>query len=142
MDRPATDDPRWVEGAFYRTFEEANADAMMLLWDNAPDICCIHPMGRALTGFEAVRGGWREILSDGPKLQFSVEPLSLTLMDNIAVSVVYERIRVAGETRARPPMAATNVYRRTPSGWRMILHHASPAVVDAAETQEPPPRLH
>jgi hypothetical protein len=40
---------------------------------------------------------------------------------------VHENITVAGEPRPRPPMVATNVYLRTPSGWRMIVHHASPA---------------
>jgi len=30
-------------------------------------------------------------------------------------------------------MIATNVYRLTPHGLRMVLHHASPAVIEVAK---------
>jgi len=62
----------------------------------------------------------------------------------VAVHSVHENITVAGEQRPRPPMVATNVYLRTPAGWRMVAHHASPApgaaVVDPAPA--PPKILH
>jgi hypothetical protein len=45
----------------------------------------------------------------------------------VAVHSVHESITAAGEPRPRPPMVATNVYLRTPTGWRMIVHHASSA---------------
>jgi hypothetical protein len=43
----------------------------------------------------------------------------------------------AGEARDTrpPPIVATNVYLRGASGWRMIVHHASPA----PGQPEPPP---
>jgi ketosteroid isomerase-like protein len=139
MDGLTAEDPGSTEQAFYRAFEEADVDAMMGVWDDALDVCCIHPMGKALTGYEAVRSGWREILSEGPKLRFRLEPLSYLLTGDMAVSIVYERIQVAGEPTARPPMVATNVYRRTSLGWRLVLHHASPAVVAASGLQEDVP---
>jgi len=39
-------------------------------------------------------------------------------------------------------MIATNVYRLTPHGWRMVLHHASPAVVEVAKDDPGPQVLH
>jgi hypothetical protein len=32
----------------------------------------------------------------------------------------------AADGTARGAAAATNVFMRTPSGWRMVCHHASP----------------
>jgi hypothetical protein len=39
--------------------------------------------------------------------------------------------------RPRPPIIATNVYLRTPAGWRMIVHHASPAQGDPGAGSAP-----
>ena len=45
----------------------------------------------------------------------------------IAVHSVHENFTVEGDARAQVPIIATNVYLRTAAGWRMIVHHASPA---------------
>ena len=52
----------------------------------------------------------------------------------IAVHSVQENFSTEGESRGRQgtdsrpaPVVATNVYLRTGVGWRMIVHHASPA---------------
>ena len=48
----------------------------------------------------------------------------------LAVHSVFENFSLEGAKQgdARPaPIVATNVYLRTAAGWRMIVHHASPA---------------
>jgi hypothetical protein len=55
---------------------------------------------------------------------------------------VHENILVQGESRARAPVAATNVYLRTGNGWRMILHHGSPAPQAPRAPAESPKILH
>jgi len=45
---------------------------------------------------------------------------------------------------APAPIVATNVYLRTAAGWRMIVHHASPAPAQPASTPAPraaPPKM-
>jgi hypothetical protein len=37
-----------------------------------------------------------------------------------------------GEATLRGVVVATNVFMRTPSGWRMVCHHASPSPTPAA----------
>jgi ketosteroid isomerase-like protein len=40
-------------------------------------------------------------------------------------------------------VVATNVYQRTPQGWRMVAHHASPgSATSHTETHEAPQVLH
>jgi ketosteroid isomerase-like protein len=132
--------PEAAEKAFYAAFEGGDLMAMMQVWADTPEVCCIHPMGKALRGLAAVREGWAGIFSSGLRLHFVLEPLQWQPTDDLAISVVLERIQVAGEKKPRPPMVATNVYRRTALGWRMVLHHASPAVVEVAKDM--PQRLH
>jgi ketosteroid isomerase-like protein len=121
--------PEDAESAFYRAFAQADLALMLRVWDDAPDICCIHPMGKALLGRAAVAAGWRDILSGDSGLRIVLEPLQMHAREGLAISLVHEHISVANETKPRPPILATNAYRRTPEGWRLILHHASPAVV-------------
>lgn len=140
------DDALWAtaqdaERAFYRAFEQGDLEAMARVWDVTADVCCIHPMGKALVGAEAVLEGWRGLFSSGQRLRFEIRPLSWQAVGDLVVSVLQEHIFVAGERGPRPPMLATNVYRHTPGGWRMTLHHASPAVVEVVDGARPP-RLH
>jgi ketosteroid isomerase-like protein len=133
------DSPEDAERAFYLAFEAGDLEAMMAVWDETADVCCIHPMGQALCGPDAVREGWREILASGQRLQFSAEPALRQIGTELAVSVVREHIRVVGQDKTSPPMVATNVYRRTTGGWRMTLHHVSPAVVAMGNGMEDKP---
>jgi len=61
----------------------------------------------------------------------------------IAVHSVHENFTVEGDARAQVPVIATNVYLRTAAGWRMIVHHASPAPIQAppVQPQDAPPKF-
>lgn len=121
--------PQDTEAAFYRAFAEADLDLMLKVWDVATDVVCIHPMGNVLLGVTAVAGSWREILAGERPMRVQVRPINWQTGPELAVSLVEEVISVAGEDRPRPIILATNAYRLTNTGWRMILHHASPSVI-------------
>jgi ketosteroid isomerase-like protein len=117
--------PLEAEAAFYQAFVARDLKLMMQVWDNADDIVCIHPLGPALVGVEAVRASFEAILGKGTEMKFVVEECHRSQTSNAALHVVLEHIRVRG--KSQPPVAATNAYRLTRRGWRMVLHHASPA---------------
>jgi uncharacterized protein (TIGR02246 family) len=124
-----------AENAFYEALERADLEGMMAVWSEDEEIVCVHPAGQRLAGQEQVRAAWRQMFAGGPGMRVQVtQQVAVTGM-MVAVHSVHENITVTGEPRARAPMVATNVYLRTPSGWRMIVHHASPAPGEpAAET--------
>ncbi|TMH82028.1 MAG: DUF4440 domain-containing protein [Betaproteobacteria bacterium] len=111
---------------------------------SAEDIVCIHPTGARLTGQDEVRSGWAKIFAGGPgaRVQISLQVAISGMM--IEVHSVHENFTVEGDPRPRPAVIATNVYLRTPAGWRMIVHHASPAPAqpEAASRDAPPKILH
>jgi ketosteroid isomerase-like protein len=119
------DSPNAVEFAFYQAFEQNDLSAMMALWENADDVVCVHPLGPALRGFAAVEASWREILSGGT-ISFAIEEVRVSRTGPIAIHIVKEHIQVP-DGKPVAPMIATNVYRETADGWRMVLHHASPS---------------
>lgn len=135
--------PTECEQAFYEAMENADADAMAELWLDDEDVCCVHPGGSRLLGYPAVRASWSAILDNGPvhvraTLKRAVEAAGLALHN-----VIEEVVVAQGRTQRVVQVIATNAYVKTPAGWKMILHHASPVPEgEAAEVEVPPGPLH
>lgn len=126
-----------AENAFYEAIEAADLEAMMAVWAEDEEIVCVHPGGPRLAGAEQVRSSWRAIFAAGPGMRIRAVQRVAIANAMLAVHSVHETITVPGESRPQPPVVATNVYLRTATGWRMIVHHASPA--PAAVPAERPP---
>lgn len=124
--------PQEAEAAFYAAFVKRDVEAMMTVWAADENIACIHPAGPVRLGREAVRESWRAVFRGSPEMRFLVEERSRVQGDALAVHVVQEHIRV-GDEPPQPPVIATNAYRLTENGWRMVLHHASPSPAAAGE---------
>ena len=78
-------------------------------------------------------------------MQFRLAHTKRFQADQLAIHVLYENITIGG--RQQPPVIATNIYRFNGRGWRMILHHASPATeigkaVDMENTATTGPVVH
>ena len=143
MKRALFTTPQEAEAAFYEAFEKSDLEAMMSVWADDEDIVCVHPGGARLAGVEQVREAWRQIFAGGQTLRFRLRQQQALNGMTLVVHSVYEEITVASEARARPAVIATNVYMRTESGWRMVVHHASPApAAPETEGKRAPKTLH
>jgi len=101
---------------------------MMSVWDDTEDIVCVHPLGDVLIGRTAIADSWAEIFAGGGRTRIHVRIHQRFIHDDIAVHVVYEVFEIPGEPALQRPIIATNSYRHSPqTGWRLILHHASPS---------------
>lgn len=121
--------PQEAEEAFYRAFAHADLDAMMAVWNDTDAVECIHPRGERLRGLAAVGESWRQIFAAAPRVRIGIEEQSYTQSANLAVHVVTEVIDVADPDAQTARVIATNVFQLTHGGWRLILHHGSPATV-------------
>jgi ketosteroid isomerase-like protein len=132
-----------AENAFYEALERGDLEGMMAVWAEDEEIICVHPGGPRLSGPEEVRASWARIFSGGvgPRVHITQQVAVTAMM--IAVHSVHENFSIEGDARAQVPVIATNVYLRTAAGWRMIVHHASPAPVQPPPTQpqEAPPKF-
>ncbi len=127
MSPPHFATPEAAEDAFYAAFERIDIEAMQAVWSPGESVECVHPMGERLHGRSAVLDSWRRMFEHSPPLRIALSHRSRIADERVAVHIVFENIDVPG--RATPPsqMIATNVYRLEADGWRMVLHHASPA---------------
>lgn len=119
--------PQDAETAFYEALERADLDAMMEVWSMDEEIMCVHPGGPRLHGYDQIRASWAGMFKSGQALRVRILQPVTTQSGMVSIHNIYELIAVGNEPRARQPVIATNVYMRTSDGWRMIVHHASPA---------------
>lgn len=122
--------PNNCEAAFYDAFERADLNLMMTVWADEPGIVCIHPQGPRLAGLAAIRDSFTELFSHGPNATLKVSELRQQKSQTLAIHSVYETFMSRDDQGVRgspTPILATNIYLLTPSGWRMVLHHASVA---------------
>lgn len=119
--------PQDAAAAFYRAFEAKDIDAMMAAWAEDEEIVCVHPGGPRLVGFDAVRLGWEQIFAGETKLLFRLDEIVVLETVGMALQSAIEQVTVGDNPAPRGTAIASNVFLRTPSGWRVVLHHASPA---------------
>ena len=103
----------------------------MEVWSADEEVSCIHPGGARLTGYEQVRENWAQIFKSGQRLQVHLSDQVIVSGMMFSLHSLHENILLPGAqggvAGARSVVVATNVYLRSGSGWRMVLHHASPA---------------
>ena len=120
-----------VELAFYEALERADLEGVMACWAEEEDIVSIHPNGPRLVGPHAIRSSYAHILGRGG---LPIKPLALHVQLSLmsAVHSLVEEIAVSepGGVKARAHAFATNIYAKTPVGWRLVMHHASPVSLD------------
>jgi len=131
--------PEAAEAAFYAAFEARSLDAMMAVWAGDDGIACIHPMAAPLNGRAAVAAGWRSMFEAAGRFRVRVELAQEMRAATQVIRIVREYLVIGRETEPRPPILATNVYRKEAGGWRMVLHHASPLQVGGTPPSRTPP---
>jgi len=118
--------PEQAEAVFYTAFESGDLEAMATIWLRADDVVCVHPHGPQLVGYAPVLQSWRNILENTDGFHLSVQLVNQLDGRDIAIRFVNETLINEHSDAAPVTVLATNAYRRTESGWRIVLHHASP----------------
>ena len=131
--------PEAAEAAFYDAFERRDFDAMTRVWDHDAEVSCIHPGGPRLDDIDTILESWRAIFEGGQRLRFERAGVAPTAGADVAVHCLYEVIRFGERFEQQGIVIATNVYRWTGHGWKMVIHHASPdpnGIVQSAPHRE------
>jgi ketosteroid isomerase-like protein len=98
----------------------------MTTWSEDEEIVCVHPNGTRHVGYDAVRQSFEQLFAGEGKLGFRLEELVSMETVGLAMQSAMEHVH-STQGDVRGVVIATNVFMRTPTGWRMVLHHASPA---------------
>ncbi len=128
------DELRAVNERFYRALEELDLAEMDQLWLHSPWVRCIHPGWDVLVGWERVRESLEQIFAGTGWMRVTPTECEIHIFGDVGMVACAENITASRDSDVGVAVAqATNLFRRTPEGWRMIHHHASPAPVHVTQ---------
>ncbi|PZG10620.1 nuclear transport factor 2 family protein [Nonomuraea aridisoli] len=132
-----------VNQEFYAAIESGDLDKMTEIWaEDSPDdqVTCVHPGWTLLQGRSEVLRSWALIMANTTYIQFVLTDVNTTVLGDVAVLTCVENILTAGEegeaSFAAGKVVASNVYVRTPQGWRLWMHHGSPVLQGDDDDEE------
>jgi uncharacterized protein (TIGR02246 family) len=135
--------PDDVEHNFYEALQNADIEQLMGCWAEEDDIVCVHPGGPRLIGQDSIRATFESMFANG---SVQAQPERIHKIESMASAVhhLVERVKIATPQGAKQAFViATNVYHKTPQGWRMVAHHTSPGTPnDSADVGNQPQVLH
>jgi ketosteroid isomerase-like protein len=124
------EDLRAVNERFYKALEELDLEQMQRLWLHEPWVRCIHPGWDVLVGWEQVRESLEQIFASTGWMRVTPTECNIHVFGDVGMVACAENITASRDSDVGVAVAqATNLFRRTPEGWRMFHHHASPAPV-------------
>jgi uncharacterized protein (TIGR02246 family) len=118
---------RALEARFTAAFNAKDVDAIMKVY--APDVFVFDVVPpRQYVGAAAYRKDWEELMSGfkGP-LKFELTDLAVDVDGPVAWSHSIQRVTGTDPTGKPSDMTirVTDVYRKTPAGWRIVQEHVS-----------------
>lgn len=132
--------------AFYEAVERGDFDALAALWLPGEDltVSCVHPGWPVLTGRGEVLRSYALIMAGTEYIQFFLTDIGVAMTGDTALVTCTENILSGGpaeEGSSLGPLVgqlvvATNVFRRTPEGWKLWSHHGSPVLAESGEDDE------
>ena len=118
-----------IEAQFYEALQQGDIVQLMSCWADEDEVICIHPGGPRLIGTASIRAAFEAMFTSG---RIAARPEQISKVESLtsAMHNVVERVAVlTAEGPQEAVVIATNVYQRTPKGWRMVAHHASPGTL-------------
>jgi ketosteroid isomerase-like protein len=118
---------------FYEAIETADLDTMRDLWLEDPQTVCVHPGAAPVRGAGPISRSWALVMAHTPYIQFFLTDVEVSLRDGLASVTCTENVLTGDESTGPDAFGgakavATNVFVRTPDGWRLWIHHASPVL--------------
>ncbi|MEU9467578.1 nuclear transport factor 2 family protein [Streptomyces avermitilis] len=150
--------------AFYEAMERGDFETLSSLWLTPADlgvdeeyhdpadagvVSCVHPGWPVLSGRGEVLRSYALIMANTEYIQFFLTDVHVSVTGDTALVTCTENILSGGpapdDSDELGPLVgqlvvATNVFRRTPDGWKLWSHHASPVLAETGEEEgdEPP----
>ena len=112
---------------FYDAFGALDIEMMDQVWEASDQALCVHPGWQPLVGWQPIRASWEGIFDNTTLMHFNLRYVNVAVHGDSGWVICVENITTVLQGRASDFSAlATNIFVRTPQGWRMVAHHASP----------------
>ncbi|MBM3942129.1 MAG: nuclear transport factor 2 family protein [SAR202 cluster bacterium] len=111
---------------FYEAFGALDLNKLEEVCDTSSQALCVHPGWPPLVGWDNIRQSWENIFNTTTLMHFNIQYVQAVVLGDSGWVTCVENISSVLQGRASNfGVLATNIFVRTPRGWRMIAHHAS-----------------
>ncbi|URM90284.1 nuclear transport factor 2 family protein [Streptomyces sp. MRC013] len=132
--------------AFYEAVEQGDFEAVADLWldEQYGEVSCVHPGWPVLSGRGEVLRSYALIMANTEYIQFFLTDVKVSLAADTAVVTCTENILSGGPAEDGAELGplvgqlvvATNLFRRTPEGWKVWSHHGSPVLAESGDDED------
>ncbi|MFJ8436867.1 nuclear transport factor 2 family protein [Kitasatospora sp. NPDC094019] len=136
--------------ALYEALESGDLEAVEDAWlgageaDDKEGVVCVHPGWPVLRGRAQVTRSYMLIMANTEYIQFILTDEEAEVQGDVALVTCTENILSGGEAEEEGELGplvggkvvSTNLFRRTPAGWKLWSHHGSPVLTSADEDDE------
>ena len=113
---------------FYDAFGALDIAMMEAAWEPSERAMCVHPGWRPIVDWDLIRDSWQRIFDNTTLMHFNLRYLNVVVQGDCGWVTCVENITSVLQGQASNfGILATNIFVRSPEGWRMIAHHASSA---------------
>ncbi|WP_228718213.1 nuclear transport factor 2 family protein [Kitasatospora acidiphila] len=134
----------------YESLENNDLEALEDVWLSAADaddkggVVCVHPGWPVLRGRAQVTRSYLLIMMNTEYIQFFLTDVEVEVQGDVALVTCTENILSGGEAEEEGELGplvggkvvATNLFRRTPDGWRLWSHHGSPVLTSGDDDDD------
>ena len=128
MEKILFNDSLHAEESFYQAFCTRDIGLMRDVWSQSDNVICIHPGNHRIYSYELIIASWEQIFSGNEPTSIEIDEQVHTIEDDMAIHSVKEKLSI--DDKYVGSVFATNIYRNSSQGWKMILHHASPTLTN------------
>jgi len=126
-DSAATEAVKAANQQFYEAFGALDIEKMEAVWETSERALCVHPGWQPLVGWDVIRSSWLGIFDNATLMHFNIRYVNVAVQGDCGWVTCVENITSVLQGHANNfGVLATNIFVRTPRGWRMTAHHASP----------------
>ncbi|MCH8013726.1 MAG: SgcJ/EcaC family oxidoreductase [Candidatus Dadabacteria bacterium] len=123
-----------VNSRFYKALGTRDLELMGTVFVHDERVGCTHPGWVMLEGWEAIRQSWENVFDPEDQLDIKLHNVTVDIEGDAAwVSCIQELTYIKREPIITNVSVSTNIFEKNESGWRMIIHQASPVPISTQE---------
>jgi len=123
-----------VNTRFYKALGTRDLELMGTVFVHDHRAGCMHPGWVMLKGWEAIRQSWENVFNPQDQLEIKLHNLAVELEgDSAWVTCIQELVYINRDPVTQNVSVSTNIFEKNGSGWKMVIHQASPMPISAQE---------
>jgi len=112
---------------FYTALGSRDLELMNTVFVRDERAGCTHPGWIMMRGWDAIMQSWENVFDPEDTLHINLHNVTVDIKGGTAwVTCLQELTYIKRDPVMMNVSVSTNIFEKTPSGWLMLIHHASP----------------